>query len=511
MPYDGRDDQGGQWGGPWGGQSQQQRRQAALRNLARQPGPPPQPGHPASEQDETLRLPRVAAPPNRPPHPARQRPAQDIAAVARSLRPPPRPRRGALPIALAALVIVIVAAGAGVWALRGRQPTAKVAPPPPPMPPVRSINLGAYNFSCPVDPSWSPDGTQIALWATLGDCGNQETGGPELAIFDARTGKLTNSITLYSLLSKQSLPTRLIPSAFAWSPDGASLTFSVGYTYYQAPAADAPHGLVTITLAHDTARYTPDTTPLPPNMDNTATRIWDIQSGKLVHTLDNLASATVYAWGADGSLAPAPAGAAGNGVVSVWQAGRIGPIDAIASNENVQGPPDEYVPQDWLFGSNAPRWSPDARYLALPVNLVVRLPGGAHAFPTSDCGHVCDSTPVAPPDKAFSAALSAAYKGWSPTPQQPPQWNGQEIAWRADGQELATMLPGEDFNTGKPTATVTIFNTQTGAVVTRLSITRIAANFTGNGDLPQIAWSPRGASLAALNYADATLILWGAE
>lgn len=523
MPYDGRDgrdDHGDQWGGPWderSQQSQQQRRQAALRNLARQPGPPPQPGRAAPEQDETLRLPRVAAPSNPPSRSPRQRPPRDVAAVARSLRPPkPRQRRGALPIALAALVVVIVAAGAGVWALRGRQP-ATMGAAPPPMPPVRSIDLGAYNFSCPVDPSWSPDGTQIALWATLGDCGNQETGGLDLAIFDARTGKLTNSITLYSLLSRQGLPTKLIPSAFAWSPDGASLSFSVGYTYYQAPAPDAPHGLVTVTLAHDTVRYTPDTAPLPANMDSPAIRIWDIRSGKLVHTDNNLAPATAYAWGADGSLTPASADAMGKGVVSIWQAGRIVPIYAAASNEDVQGPADEYVPQDWLFDSDTPRWSPDGRYLALPVELMVRVPGGPHAFPVagSPCP-VCDSTPVAPPDKSFSAALTAAEKGWRVPPPQPVEYYSMEVAWRADGKELATMLPNEDFNLSQPVAKITIFNTQSGAVVAKLSINRTVVNmndsgYYGNSDLPAIVWSPRGSSLAALNFGDATLTLWRAE
>jgi WD40 repeat protein len=373
------------------------------------------------------------------------------------------------------------------------------------MPLVRSIDLGAYNFSCPVDPSWSPDGTQIALWATLGDCGNQETGGPELAIFDARTGKLTNSITLYSLLSKLGLPTKLIPSPFAWSPDGASVSFSVGYTYYQAPEADAPHGLVTVTLTHNTARYTPVT------MGDPATLIWDIQSGKLVRTIDTLAPAVAYAWGADGSLAPATAGATGKGVVSVWQAGRIVPVYAAASNENVQGPPDEYVPQDWLFTSSAPRWSPDGRYLALPANLVVRLPAGVHAFPVSGCGQVCDSTPVAPLDMAFSAALTAAIKGWQVPPPQPVEYYSMDIAWRADGKELATMLPNEDFNLAQPVAKVTIFNTQTGAIVTKLSINRTVVNVNNPGELLSIAWSPRGSSLAALNNADATLTLWRAE
>lgn len=379
------------------------------------------------------------------------------------------------------------------------------------MPPINTLDLEAYNLSCPKDMAWSPNGTQIALWATLGDCGNDQTGGPELAIFDTRTGKLTDGATLYSLLAKQGLPQQLIPSPAAWSPDGASLSFSVGYTYYQPPASDAPHGLVTITVAHNAVRYTADPTPLPAIEDD-AMRIWDITSGKLVHTIADLTPATRYAWGADGSLAPSPSGA-----VSIWQAGRIDPIVAIAGNEDVQGPPDEYVPQDWLYVSSMPQWSPDHRYLALPVSLAVRLPGGPHAFPVYGCSSLCDSTPVAPPDKAFSAALAAAQNGWlvsSGQPAQPAmqQFYSLDIAWRADGQELATMLPNEDYNLGEPVAKVTIFNTRTGAVVTKLPITRAVVNMGGSTDaMPEIVWSPRGASLAALDYADATLTLWRAE
>jgi hypothetical protein len=94
---------------------------------------------------------------------------------------------------------------------------------------------------------------------------------------------------------------------------------------------------------------------------------------------------------------------------------------------------------------------------------------------------------------------------------QPPEFNGLDIAWRADGKELATMLPNEDFNLAEPVVKVTVFNTQTGAIVAKLPINRTMVNFSGNGDLPPITWSPRGSSLAALNYADATLTLWRAE
>jgi hypothetical protein len=212
---------------------------------------------------------------------------------------------------------------------------------------------------------------------------------------------------------------------------------------------------------------------------------------------------------------PGAAGAAAKGAVSVWRSGSITPIFAQAWNEFTSPPPDQTVPQSFTYTSTAPVWSPDGRYLALPLSAGVRLPGGANAFPTVACADnlamVCQSAPVAAPNKGFSAALAAAEAGWSPAPQMPPQWNSQEIAWRADGQELATMLPGQDFNTGKYTATVTIFNASTGVVVKTLAINRTAVDYYGYSETPQIAWSPRGSSFAALNYADATLILWRAE
>jgi hypothetical protein len=504
MADEGRTGQSGHWSGDE--QAKRQRRLAALRDLTQQPGQAARqvsrtsPASAPPEQDDTLKRQRVGT-------------------VARSLRSQPLQQSAAWRLAMAALVIVILAAGA--WALHNRQPAGKATPPPPQMPPVNSIDLGAYNLSCPMDLQWSPDGTQIALWATLGDCGNQQTGGPELAIFDTRTGKLANSVTLYSLLPKQGLPGTLIPSPFAWSPDGASLSFTVGYTYYQAPA-DAPHGLITITLAHDTARYIADPAPLPATMDG-ATRIWDMASGTLAHTIApdaahpwgvGMPSTGAYAWGADGSLAPANTDATGKGVVWVWQTGTIVPVYAIASNEDIQGLPDEYVPQDWVYSSNIPQWSPDHRYLALPVSLAARLPAGPHAYLVDGCPQLCNATPVAPLDMAFSAALTAAIKGWTPphaVPGEPPQWYEMDIAWRADRHELATMLPNEDFNLTQPIAKVSIFNTQTGALVTKLPIPRAVVNGGSGVGLPPIAWSPRGDSLAALDYADATLTLWRAE
>jgi WD40 repeat protein len=379
------------------------------------------------------------------------------------------------------------------------------------MPAVRTINLAVNNLSCPLHLAWSPDGAQIAILATLGDCTNQYTGGPELAIFDARTGKLTHGYALDSVFTKQGISTKLASLLFAWAPDGSALIVAAGYDPYQAPPPGTPHGLISITVATGAVRFVADTTP---QTTDGATLIWDTRTGKLIHTIAELAPATAYTWGADGSLAPSVAGAAGKGAVSIWRSGSISPIYAVAGNENTPPPANQLVPQLIVFISREPGWSPDGRYLALPLNMGVRLPGGANAYPNVGCeagfASVCQSAPTAAPDKGFSAALAAFEASWSPSPQQLPLWNNQAVVWRADGQELVTLLPGQDFNTGKSTATLTIFNTHTGAVVRTLTINRVAVDF-GYDAAPQVAWSPRGAALAALNYGDATLTLWRAE
>ena len=421
-----------------------------------------------------------------------------------------RPRsRLPLQTALIAVFIVALLAGAGAWYLRSNGRIGAGTASEPPMPAVRTINLAAYNYSCPMSPAWSPDGSKIAFAVTAGDCTNQQTGGHLLAIFDTHTGKLVNSFPLSRLLASQNIPTTEYLSSFVWTPDGASLVAAVGYDPNQILPPDAKRGLLSITLATKAMRLITDATttkqPAPGTM-----LIWDVKAGKLAHTITDVPPATAYAWGADGSLSPA-AGATGKDAISVWQDGSIEPFYA----EGWQGPGDPPVQQTlaqrFVYLSYLPHWSPDGRFLALPAVLGVRLPGGVNAYPIAgDCQAICQGAPTSLPNAGFSAILKAEQAGWKAEPQQPALVNSEDIAWRADGQELATMLPGQDFNTDAPTATVTIFNAHTGAIVKKLTISRVMTNFSYSG-LGQVVWSPRGASLAALNYADATITLWRAE
>lgn len=502
-------DQGGQ--GRQSMQDDQRRRQAALRSLADQTGQRSQTSGASGASAQADTQPRLRRAANQPGKRAPQ--------VRRStvLAQRPRRRRNPLPVFVIVVCVVALAAGAGVWALKsGQLRLSGGAASRPTMPAVRSIDLSAYNLSCPMQPVWSPDGTQIAVSATLGDCSNQYTGGKALAIFDAYTGKLTDSYTLNTILTKQGLPTGPDLSPAIWTPDGSALVFAYGYNAYQIPPPGSKRGLLSVTLATGATRFVADPSPTTPSPGSQGeTLIWDFTAGTLAHAVTELTPATAYTWGADGSLIPGPAGAAGKSVVSVWRSGIISPIFAQDWKNNTPPPADQIAPQIYVYTSIAPSWSPGGHYLALPLAMGVRLLGGPDAYPTVGCGAgfalVCQSAPVPAPDKGFSAALTAFEAGWSPSPQQQPLWNNQDIAWRVDGQELATMLPGQDFNTNKPTATVTIFNTHTGAVVKTLTISRVVVNLSSSSEMPQITWSPRGASLAALNYADATLALWRAE
>ncbi len=44
------------------------------------------------------------------------------------------------------------------------------------------------------------------------------------------------------------------------------------------------------------------------------------------------------------------------------------------------------------------------------------------------------------------------------------------VVWRADGQEIATMLPGQDFNSAQSSVKVTIFDAHTGKQVRTLTV-----------------------------------------
>ncbi len=481
----------------------QARRLAALRSLAER-------GNTASDRgalgDTQPKLARVATQMGKRGSQARRSPLQP--------QQGPRGRR-TLQTTLIAVCIVALLGGAGAWYLKSSGRMGSGAASEPSASAVRTINLARYNYSCPMDPTWSPDGSKITVTVTPGDCSNPQNDSHLRAIFDTRTGKLTNSFPFSRLFASQNISTSIYPSPFVWTPDGTSLATAVGYDPNEILPANTKRGLLFVTLATGSTRFISDTTTTKqPSLGTTL--IWDVKSGALAHTIPALQPATTYAWGADGSLSPAT-GETQNDAVSVWQTGTISPVLAKGWEGPGEPPLKQTLPQRFVYTSVLPHWSPDGQFLALPATMGVRLPGGADAYPLAYCPGdplICQGAAVSPPNAGFSAILKAEQAGWALGSQLPPQVNSKDVAWRADDQELATMLPGQDFDMNASTATVTIFNARTGAIVKKLSISRVITNSSydsGGINPPQIAWSPRGSSLAALNFADATVTLWRAE
>ena len=411
-------------------------------------------------------------------------------------------RRPPIALTVALLVVLIVALVAGAWAFeRGRMGSASQAIATSST--VRTIELTKAGLACPNEPNWSPNGAYIAVFASQGDCTAQAS-APVIAVFDARTDALKHSFTLPHLLAAQGVLAGLRPTLFAWSPDSASLVFSVGYDPDLVLPPHTKRGLMFISVANGSTQFFADSaTATQPA--GSATQIWDVKSGKLAHVITGLPPAPAYTWNADGSITPS-ANATGKNSMGLWQPGYITPSVSISD--------PTAPPLAVYYFAILPSWSPDGRYLALPLMLGARMPGGAITKKGEDCPYndavVCQgATTIAAPDAGYNAALAAAEAGWKqPGQGQVTLWNAEAVAWRADGQELATMLPGDDFSNSQPTARITIFNTHTGAKVRTLTIQRVNVSESGGGYTPELAWSPRGSSLALVDFGDTTLTIW---
>lgn len=454
------------------GQDDRERRLAALRNIAAQ-----------TDQNNapTERMPAAGSPGASPLRPARR-------------------RRWAL-IALA-VVVVVVAAG-GVWIFqRERTPTTPSAVT---MPAVRTVDLSKDHAYCPTQPLWSPDGTRIAMFTTAQDCTLGDGGAlnTEITIIDARSGKLVMTIPLSTALAAQGIGSAFFTPQLAWSPDSKSLVFAVNFSGFIVPNAKLPHGLAIISVPGGKVTYYPDTQPIP-RLSMASTLIFDTQTGKLVQDISELPYASAYRWGADGSLTPDP-----TGDITFWQPGDITPV----YNDPPAGP------RAFYYVSSVTLWSPDGHYVALPAILGARLPGGEDPRSTLATGGTCPyqlevacrgTATVAAPNLGFAAALTAAVAGTVIPDQSLTIWNPMDVAPRADGKELAVMLPGQGFDVSASKVTVTLFDTATGARTRALSVKRVNTNESGSGQTPAMAWSPRGSSLALVNFGDSNITIWRA-
>ncbi len=234
----------------------------------------------------------------------------------------------------------------------------------------------------------SPQGTSLAASRFAG-------AGPEVVLFDAKTGHATTTL----VWSGSSVPTVL-----DWSPNGQLLA-----------AADGKQiGIWSIAQSQLTW-----TSPAPARP---AVRVFDVETGNVIQQPDPasaFADGTFLQWGADGQLTRAPAGAAGPSGIETSDGPLIGLWQARGSH--LAGQANGTVRLgSFSADDNVLQWSPDARYLlwgALNQPLALTKTTAAAA-----------STGIAPPNAVVALVAQRLAQAK----------RGEAMAWFApDGQRVA--------------------------------------------------------------------------
>lgn len=484
-----------------------QRRVAALRSLT-------------SDQRESL-----VSPPSPPP----------VFAVS-----PRRSRRSvALWLSIGALVVALLASGVFIW--------SRATPPRPAPADPLVLRFPKGGISCPVEAAWSPDGKSIAVLGYSTCSARQpETNSPAitpattvptggvLTIYNATSGAVVRAIWLDSWIPPQSLPSNGQNSApktkqvaynyfdLLWAPDGqgAAVLFDVASVNQQGAAQDYGGGLLLIHVArgavdvyarpgflraYQAARESVFTSPTAPS-----TLRWDVTTGAMDTV--RVPPALDYEWNQNGALRPTqplgktpdtPPPAAiiqpignplGGARFSIWQSGILTYASVRCSSSGGPAANDYY----YAFGmAHTSAWSPDGRYLYLSVGTLGRL--AAYADPADDTlnGDVCMQ--LGPAEKWLQLPVRDAGMANAITQLDPTTNNQALLTWSPDGKRLAVELTAQAPATAN-TALVTLYDSQTGKVLTRLTARQLgmASAPAGAPALSSPMWAPDGSALLFL-------------
>lgn len=513
-------------------EDERQRRTEALRALSRQQVQPAQTPPPAA------------------------RPS--VAALVAPQPTAPRTRRHWLAPGLALLAVGIVVASVLVWLNRPHQAVQKSVPDP-----VAIVTDGDGFITCPPDfttsdLAWSPDGSRIGMIGYR-QCGAPVTAngnskgdntlqspdiGGMLGVWDATTGKRTRTIELDTSIFAQVLPQQVRSDATLlqqiqihyetaiWSPDGktVAVTFSAYSTQLNADGTTHTTTYGTGLLLVDWRTGTIQILQQSPlhyaqSFNGSATPIqatlWDLRAGKA--RVVNVPQALAYQWTPDGTLTPSvplpiaaeatPAlrtGALGNPIggkqFTIWQTGSLSyDQQCSASGSSHQPltccPITDYLPAQ--FGASG-AWSPDGRYLLMPVfarlGALGKLPAPAGRTVQGACQQGTYGANLAP-FPLHDSALNAVMQTLSPLPPGPPGLtrasgpSQAQVAWSPDGRYMAAQTSASG---GPSQIVLTIYSTSTGQAVGTIA----PAPF-----LAHIPFNQRESSM----YAQADTFLWSAD
>jgi WD40 repeat protein len=424
-------------------------------------------------------------------------------------------RRGVIVGVSLALIVVVVTVGIiGVRAYLEQRAAAQ------PKPVLRINPLGDSNLGCLSALAWSPDGSQIAALGGLqGKCGPASTDTPTDAIFiyNALSGKLITQlqpdrVILDSTIFKQfaatnneaGAQTNVYVQGLTWTRDQQALLMSFGVSL-QLPEGQngvEPGVFGVMRLGIRDATLTKLWSDQASNtFQNGMLPRWDLTTGKLSAVPPPAAGATLFRWTsdgvliADGSAAGKPIGSpSADQTFSMWQPGFL----AMAQRSDTGNSPPAMIPQDIEFGANFASLSPDGRYFYqyFPAYGSLVPPSTRHPFP-----HEAQITP-------HDTALVALARRLSVAPQTTSQPVQYLVAWRPDGRLLATVTQNDSGSLADANFTVTLYDTRTGQVVSRLtpSLTGLQSGDSGQ---EMLSWSPDGKHLALADNMFGAITIWG--
>jgi hypothetical protein len=367
--------------------------------------------------------------------------------------------------------------------------------------------------TCPRDAAWTPDGRELAVLVTQGECiVRPATKLPDLVlIYDVASGHVRAQIDLAPLLTPAhafwaSLFFGL--SGMSWSSDGGTLAIPVlsVSTDFGTPdrsgllLVPADGGTASLILGERAWVASPD--GIHPG-HVTSAPIWDVTTQTAASQVAlPLPPSPSYGWITPTSIAPSTSAVA----FSTWQPGVLAAIPV--NNQNAAFPVWEY------YSSSATLWVPDGHAVASDFVTQYRV-GASKQAPAEVNGEMClderlplpcttDTLPA--PDAAFVAVVARATAAAESS--APPYPNRIPLAWRPSGGLLAAVLPGDALSATNRTLRVSLLDTADGRTRATAQFSPQGVGDTGDVGAPFFFWSPTGQQLTVIDGNDDTLLVF---
>ncbi len=371
-------------------------------------------------------------------------------------------------------------------------------------------------MGCLRDVVWSPDGKQIALAGTKGQCPTATTASQDLILIeDAATGRMVHSIAPDSAI-RAALPTSqnqlpIVALQLLWSPDGQRLALT--FATLGLPTIDAQAGsfvdqglLVSKYDGSDARAYVTAFDATTPNIE------WDTNQGTASGLSAATATSTVpvgltYHWDTNGNLVPdtpltpsSPAvtptiGPVGNAVgstqFSIWQTGAADIFIQVARGGQ------HYAPGIFDWEASFGAWSPDGHYLIAPVDITGRLQPAGAAIPSDtilQSFNLADLPLLPVRDAGMQQILQQLQQAAAGTVNA-----RAAVAWRPDGRVVAGY--GDGFDN-----VLTLYACSDGRTLATLTPQAGPQPLEGIDRI--LRWSPDGSHLAIATTDAGTITIW---